>query len=188
MYRIYSGMALKSTSSTLEPERPQHYRPVLFFRHLRLIAVSFPQGKIWHAFQKLSSIFAFLKIGWVWNCIRQGESKPGSILKVVHCFALLIYLDYNTGGVIKSKVNKERYLSLSGDVVYSMRISCKTLEAWVVEILSVCFVFWSSQVWVLLRNPTVFTGLVMSFLINFQKNSDIIPAHFILYLFIFALR
>lgn len=78
-------------------------RPALFFRQLRLIVVSFPRGKIRCAFQTGSSIFAFLKIWWVWNCLRQGVSTTGLILKVVNN-----YLDYNMVGVIESKVNKER--------------------------------------------------------------------------------
>jgi hypothetical protein len=110
-------------------------RPVLLFRQLRLNAVSFPQEKFDASFKK-RSIFAFLKTGWVCNCLRQGVSTPGLILKVVHRLVPLIYLDYNTGGVIESKVNKEHHLSLSGDVGYSLRVSCKTLEARVVEILS----------------------------------------------------
>jgi hypothetical protein len=51
---MYNGAQLKSKlSNTLEPDRPQHdrahrlcYRPAVFFRHLRLITLSFPQGKI----------------------------------------------------------------------------------------------------------------------------------------------
>lgn len=62
-------------------------------------------------------------------------STPGLILKVVHRLVRLIYLGYNTGGVTESKVNKERHLSLSGDVGYSLRVSRKTLETRVVEIL-----------------------------------------------------
>jgi hypothetical protein len=63
-------------------------------------------------------------------------STPGLILKVVHGLVPLICQDYNTRGVIQSKMNKKRHLSLSGDVRYSLRFSCKTLEARVVEILS----------------------------------------------------
>lgn len=105
-------------------------------------------------------------------------STPGLILKVVHRLARLVYLDYNTGGVIESKVNKEHHLSLSGDVDCSLRVSCKTLEARVVEFFFSASYFGGS------RFESCFgirlsslTGLVMYFLIHYQENTDIISSH-----------
>jgi hypothetical protein len=72
-------------------------------------------------------------------------TEPGLILKVVHRLVRLVYLDYNTGGVIESKVSKERRLSLSEDIGYTLRVSCKTLEARFVEILSSASYFRGSR-------------------------------------------
>lgn len=64
---------------------------------------------------------------------------------MVHHLVRPIYLDYNTGGVIESKVNKEHHLSLSEDVGSFLRVSCKTLESGVVEILSSASYFGGSS-------------------------------------------
>ena len=66
----------------MEPDRPQHDRPAAcgiaqqFFPHLHLIELSLPQGKIWHAFQKipLFNFFYFFK-----NCLNVKLRKPESV-------------------------------------------------------------------------------------------------------------
>lgn len=105
-------------------------------------------------------------------------STPGLILKVVHLLVRLVYLHYNAGGVIESKVNKEHHLSLSGDVDYSLRVSCKTLETRFVEILFSASYFRGSRFESCfgIRLPSL-TGLVMSFRIHYQEKPDIISSH-----------
>jgi hypothetical protein len=46
---------------------PQHlcFRPAVFFRHLYLIALSFPQRKIRRVLQKVFAIFIFKRIVYV---------------------------------------------------------------------------------------------------------------------------
>ena len=141
----HTGTWMAAAWSPPPPPPRMCCRPVLFFLQLQLIALSFPQGRIRCAFQKRSYIFAFLKIGWVWNCVRQGVTTPRLILKVAHHLVRLIYLHYIRGGVTDSKVKKERHLSLSGDVGYSLRFSCKTLETRVVEIISSVSYFGGSR-------------------------------------------
>jgi len=93
------------------------------------------------------TIFSFCVFkNWVsLKLLKAGRVHTWIILKVVHGLVHLIYLDYNTGGGIQSKMNEERHLSLSGDVSYSLRFSCKTLEARVVEILSSASYFRGSR-------------------------------------------
>ena len=60
--------------------RRQCYRPSVFFRHLSLIGLLFPQGKMRHAFRKCYyfNLFAFLKI----TCV----SRWVSVLEENICF------------------------------------------------------------------------------------------------------
>ena len=57
---------LNSKSKSPEPDRPQHdrpaacYRPAVFFRHLRLIALSLPEQKCYYF--NFFFFFTFLKL------------------------------------------------------------------------------------------------------------------------------
>jgi len=58
--------SLNPNSNKLEADRPQRdrpatcHRPAVFFRYLRLVALSSPQSKIWSPFFNKNSIFQFL--------------------------------------------------------------------------------------------------------------------------------
>jgi hypothetical protein len=57
-------------SASAWPFCRQCYRPAIFIRHLRLIALSFPYGKIWRAFYKLhyfNFVFTIFKIAYGWK-------------------------------------------------------------------------------------------------------------------------
>jgi hypothetical protein len=51
------------------------YLPAIFFCHIGIIAVSFQQGKIWHAFKKCYNFLNFLKKK---NLHKSKERKLGS--------------------------------------------------------------------------------------------------------------
>jgi hypothetical protein len=50
-------------SNTLDPDRPRHlcYRPTVFFRHLCVIALSFPQEKLGALLQTVIISVFFLR-------------------------------------------------------------------------------------------------------------------------------
>jgi hypothetical protein len=59
---------MKSKLKTMQPDRPQHdrprhlcYRPAVFFRPFRAIALSFTEEKIWRSTKML--LFVFQKWG-----------------------------------------------------------------------------------------------------------------------------
>ena len=67
-------------SKTREPDWRQHdrpavcYRPTVFFRHICLVAFSFPLRKNSAPVSKTLSInfSSFLKISWLWSCVCWG--------------------------------------------------------------------------------------------------------------------